>query len=299
MTHSPIALFVYYRPNHTCKTLESLMTNDEFSDSPLYVFCDGAKRKKDIPLVQATRELIRSYELDNATIIERKENMGLANSIITGVTELCDRYGRVIVVEDDLVVSPYFLEYMNTALDRYKNETSVMQISGYMFPVEFEMKNDAVFLTFTSSWGWATWQRAWKRFDTTMSGYKILKDDPSLRNRFDLGGCYNYFNMLESQVYGKIDSWAIQWYLSIFMLSGLTLYPARTLVQNIGFDGSGTHCGRSGISDNLDYEYRVLKYPPVEVSEMTPRMYSHLARSKNKINIIHQLINKILRVINA
>ncbi|MEA3392330.1 MAG: glycosyltransferase family A protein [Candidatus Marinimicrobia bacterium] len=133
MTLSPIALFVYNRPHHARKTLESLMANAEFSDSPLYVFCDGAKRKKDIPLVRETRELIRSYELDNATIIEREENMGLANSIITGVTELCNKYGRVIVVEDDLYLSPYFLKYMNTALDTYEEFDEVIHIPGYMF----------------------------------------------------------------------------------------------------------------------------------------------------------------------
>ena len=153
MTLSPIALFVYNRPHHTRKTLESLMANAELSDSPLYVFCDGAKRKKDIPLVQATRELIRSYELDNATIIEREENMGLANSIITGVTELCNKYGRVIVVEDDLYLSPYFLKYMNTALDTYEEYDAVMHISGYLFPVRGQLP-DTFFYRATSCWGW-------------------------------------------------------------------------------------------------------------------------------------------------
>ncbi|NOR48151.1 MAG: glycosyltransferase, partial [Methanosarcinaceae archaeon] len=216
MTLTPIALFVYNRPHHTRKTLESLMANAEFSDSPLYVFCDGAKRKKDIPLVRETRELIRSYDLDNATIIEREENMGLANSIITGVTELCNKYGRVIVVEDDLYLSPYFLKYMNTALDTYEEYDEVMHISGYMFPVRGQLP-ETFFYRATSCWGWGTWKRAWDKFEPDV--HKLLAEFKNKKKRweFDIRGSTKYYLMLK---YQASNSWAIRWYASVFLNNG-------------------------------------------------------------------------------
>jgi GT2 family glycosyltransferase len=158
---APIALFAYKRPKHTLKVLEALACNSEAAKSKLYVFCEAPKEQEDWPLVHQTREIFRQEQwCKEVEIIERKTNLGCANSIIQGVTEICDRYGRVIVLEDDLIVSPYFLQYMNTALDRYADEPKVMQISGHMFPVNIRVKTDAIFLSFTTSWGWATWQRA-------------------------------------------------------------------------------------------------------------------------------------------
>ena len=238
MTSTPIALFVYKRPHHTRKTLESLMANAEFSDSPLYVFCDGAKRKKDIPLVLETRELIRSYKLNNATIIEREENMGLANSIITGVTELCNKYGRVIVVEDDLYLSPYFLKYMNKALDTYEECDEVMHIAGYMFPVRGQLP-ETFFYRATSCWGWGTWKRAWDKFEPDVHKLLVEFKNKNKRWEFDIRGSTKYYLMLK---YQASNSWAIRWYASVFLNNGLCLHPGRSLVNNIGHDDSGAHC---------------------------------------------------------
>lgn len=244
MIYAPIALFAYKRPKHTLKVLEALACNSEASKSKLYVFCEAPKKQQDWPLVHQTREIVRQKQwCREVQIIERETNLGCANSIIQGVTEVCDRYGRVIVLEDDLIISPYFLQYMNAALDRYANEPKVMQISGHMFPVELKTETDAVFLSFPTSWGWATWQRAWQCFDPNISGYETLRKDRKLRYQFDLSGSYPYFSMLEAQRNGEIDSWAIRWYLSVFMQQGLTLFPVQSLVENTGFDGSGTHCG--------------------------------------------------------
>ena len=259
MILTPIALFVYKRPHHTRKTLESLMANAEFQDSPLYVFCDGAKRIKDIPLVRETRELIRFYELDNATIIERGENMGLANSIITGVTELCNKYGRVIVVEDDLYLSPYFLKYMNTALDTYEEYDEVMHISGYMFPVRGQLP-ETFFYRATSCWGWGTWKRAWDKFEpdahTLLAGFKNRKK----RREFDIQGSMKYYRMLILQAIGMSDSWAIRWYASVFLKNGLCLHPGKSLVNNIGHDDSGAHCDCTyaydvNVSEDKDFRF--------------------------------------------
>ncbi len=137
-----------------------------------------------------------------------------------------------------------------------------MQVSGYMFPVDLDADTDAVFLPFTTSWGWATWSRAWRRFDPQMSAFERLSADPALRRTFNLEGAYDYFDLLRRQKRGQVDSWAIRWYLSVFMQGGLTLYPVRSLVQNIGFDGSGTH-GADGTFDQgpLAATFRVERFP--------------------------------------
>jgi hypothetical protein len=255
MTYAPIALFVYNRPEHTRRTLEALIANEGFEKSSLYIFCDGSKCAADDQATRETRFIVRQFRLGNAAIVERDSNLGLANSIISGVTELCERHGRVVVLEDDLITNRRFLEYMNLALGRYANGERVMQISGHMYPVELKTDTDAMFLPMATSWGWATWQRAWKSFDATASKYHLLKKDAALRKRFDLDGAYPYFKMLEKQLAGKTDSWAIRWYLSVFMCQGLALFPAKSLIANIGFDGSGVHCGKhSGMQRPEDVE---------------------------------------------
>lgn len=244
MSLAPIAFFAYKRPQHTLNALESLAKNIEADKSELFIFCEAPKNPQDWVLVNQVREIVRQKQWCKAVhIIERETNLGCANSIIEGVTKICDRYGRVIVLEDDLIVSPYFLQYMNAALDRYANESKIMQISGHMFPVNIKVETDAIFLPFSTSWGWATWKRAWQYFDPNMSDYEVLKKDRKLRHKFDLNGSFFYFSMLEAQRNGEIDSWCIRWYLNAFMQQGLTLFPVQSLVENTGFDESGTHCG--------------------------------------------------------
>lgn len=246
MAYAPIALFVYKRPEHTQRTIEALKCCPEFAESPVFVFCDGPRQATDEPAVQKTRSVAREALLTHAQFVESPNNKGLGASIIGGVSQLCSQYGRAIVVEDDLVVAPQFLTFMNTGLEHYAEESRVMQISGHMFPIaDFQKINEAFFLPFTTSWGWATWVRAWKHFDEHATGWERLEQDPSLRHRFNLSGSFDYFDMLKLQLAGKIDSWAIRWYWSVFMRDGLVLYPPRTLVSNEGFDGSGTHGWRS------------------------------------------------------
>lgn len=246
MNLAPIALFTFKRPEHTRRTLEALARNPEFAVSPLHVFCDGPRRVDEEAAVHATREIVRGWPHAHKTVHEAPSNRGLAVSITDGVNRLCASHGRVIVVEDDLVVAPVFLDFLNRALDRYADEPRVMQVSGHMFPVDLPPGGaDAVFLPFTTSWGWATWQRAWAQFDPHMHAFEQLKSDRLLRRRFDLEHAYPYFAMLKKQKDGQVDSWAIRWYLSVFSANGLVLYPRRSLVNNEGFDGSGTHCGDS------------------------------------------------------
>ncbi len=248
---TPIALFTFKRPEHTRRTLESLAQNPEFTESPLFIYCDGARNDAEAAQVEETRQLVRDWLHPNLTIIERDRNWGLANSVIEGVTELCERFGRVIVVEDDLVVSPVFLSYLNFALERYADESKVMQVSGYMFPIVENTSNEAIMLPITSTWGWATWDRAWKNFGVTENEIAKLLSDSNRKHTFDLDGSYPYIRRLKQQLNAKTDSWGIQWYLSVFNSGGLVVYPPMTLVHNIGHDGSGTHCKVESTQENV------------------------------------------------
>jgi Glycosyl transferase family 2 len=239
---TPIALFVFKRPDHALRTLQSLAANPEFRDLPLFVFCDDARRDDEREAVEATRRIIREFDHPQKTVVERIGNKGLAGSIIEGVGDLCAKFGRVIVLEDDLLLSEAFLRYMLAALDRYENAPQVMQVSGHAFPVSsFQQSDPVLFLPFISSWGWATWARAWEAFDPKAADWQKLISDWSLSRRFDIDGAYPYSAMLASQMQGRIDSWAIRWNWSVFRRNGLVIYPPVSLVTNIGFDGSGTH----------------------------------------------------------
>ena len=242
---APIVLFVYNRPWHTKQTVETLKKNEEAKDSNLFIFSDGPKNKKAKSEVEKLREYIKTIDgFKRITIIEREKNYGLANSIISGVTEIVNRYGKVIVLEDDLITSRYFLEYSNQALRLYKDNKRVMHISSYMYPIEFSMLSETFFSWFTSSWGWATWKRAWKYFEKDGNVFN-KRFTEELKYKFNIDGTYNYYRMLKLQQLGKVDSWAIRWYASVFFNHGLCLYPTKSLVNNIGFDGSGVNCSEN------------------------------------------------------
>jgi len=251
MKNAPIALFVYDRPEHTKRTLEYLKNNYGALESDLYVFSDGPRTLRDEGRVSKVREIINDINgFNSITRNVQIGNYGLANSIIRGVTELCDKYGKAIVVEDDLLTSPYFLRYMNQALDVYEEEDSVMHVSGYMFPIDnAQFLPDTFFLRMTSSWGWATWQRAWNMFNP--SGEELLNriNSAKLKREFDLMNTCAYTKMLKRQCSGNIDSWAIRWYASVFLENGLGLFPAQSHVKNIGFDGLGVHSGKVNFYD--------------------------------------------------
>ncbi len=253
---APIVLFVYNRPDHTQRTLTALAANSLAIESDLIVYADGPKKPEHAAAVGHVRDFVRSVSgFKSLRMIERAENFGLAKSIITGVSEVCAEHGRAIVMEDDLLVAPQFLTFLNRGLERYATEPKVFQISGYMFPVVTESPSDGLFLPLISCWGWGTWQRAWSQFDPSAAGYMQLERDPELRARFNLDGNYDYFGMLRDQIEGRIDSWGVRWLLSVFLKSGVVLYPRVSLVQNVGIDGSGTHgAGTARLQDDLRIE---------------------------------------------
>lgn len=244
---TPLALFAYRRPLHTRRALDSLARCTRLEECQPVIFCDAPKTPEQAAEVEATRQVAQEWAGEHdARVVLRDENLGLARSIASGVDELCAEFGRVIVVEDDLVVSPDFVDYMLQSLDRYAPNEDVYQVSGFMFPVEQPEKPDAFFLPLTTTWGWATWQRAWRVFDWEAPGSSESLSDPTWRFQFDLGGSFPYSEMLRRRLAGKNDSWGILWWYAVFQAKGLVLHPCRSLVWNGGFDNTGVHSGRPG-----------------------------------------------------
>lgn len=242
MKRTPIAIFTYNRPDHVARLLDSLEGNARLGDCDVYIYCDGPKNEVTQEEVLASRKIVRERAGRlNAEVIESPVNLGVDRSVVYGVTALCAKYGSVIVLEDDLVVAPDFLQYMLQALERYRDAPNVYQISGYMFPAKLKTESDAIFLPFTTSWGWATWRRAWEIYDWTCPGFgKFLLNAPKCR-QFNLDGAINYSRMLEIVMSEKWGPWDIRFYYAVFMRKGLVLHPNRSLVWNGGFDGSGVH----------------------------------------------------------
>lgn len=257
---APILLFVYNRPEHLKRTMESLVRNPLADESDLFVFSDAPKTEADEENVAYIRRYIHAIEgFKKVTVIEREENWGLARSIIDGVTRLVNDYGWVIVLEDDLVVAPYFLQFMNEALEMYKDEPKVGHIQACDFTQDPSLP-ETFLIKWTGSWGWATWARAWKNFNP--DGRALLKEleERHLTYTFDFNGKYGYTRMLRRQIGGKNNSWAIRWNASLFLKDILSLNVGKSLVQNEGFDGSGTNCGGGGLYDsNLSQVPVILK----------------------------------------
>jgi hypothetical protein len=251
MDLSPIVLFVYNRYDHTLKTLEALSRNVLADQSKLYVFSDGPKQGStadDKLKIQRVRDLIHLKQwCKEVIVIEHKTNVGFSNNIITGITQVLDQFERVIVIEDDIVIGPAFLQYMNTALELYQHENKVMHINGFNFPINFNLKEETFFLKgITCPWGWATWRRAWRflEIDKEALVKEIGRSEKNMYT-FNFNGHVDHFSLIDK-------SWDIQWYASVFSKSGYSLWPARSLVNNIGHDGTGVHCPPSDIYENKD-----------------------------------------------
>ena len=244
---APIALFVYNRPEHTRRTIKFLKQNLLAQESRLFIFSDASKNESSQTLVEQVREIIRSVDgFMEVEIIERKSNMGLADSIIDGVSRLVKEYGKVIVFEDDLISSSYTLQYLNDALNRYQNEDKVMHVGAYMYALNDESLPETFFYRAAPSWGWATWDRAWINFEPDIDQL-ISQFNSEKKYQFSIEGSMNFWKQIEEFKSGKNNSWAIRWYASIFLKGGLTLNPSQSLINNIGHDGTGIHSGLNDI----------------------------------------------------
>ena len=259
---APIVLFTYNRPIHTQQTIEALQKNEYAKDSDLIVYSDAPKNEGAIEGVEQTRSYLKKVSgFKSVQILEREKNFGLANNIIDGVSYIIDKYERIIVLEDDLLTSPYFLRYMNEAMNMYENEDAVISVHGYVYPLKGELP-ESFFIRGADCLGWGTWKRGWDLFvrdsNSLLEGIKKR----GLKKEFDFSGSYPYTKMLEEQVKGRVGSWAVRWYASAFLKNKLTLYPNRSLIFHNGSDGSGTNCD---VSDELVVE---LSKDPILVEYM-------------------------------
>lgn len=260
---APIAIFAYRRPTHLERLLQSLSAADLFEDSPVFVFCDGARDRTELEEVEKTRAVARHRLGIRAQLIESHENLGLAQSVIQGVTRLCRQFGRVIVFEDDLIVHPHSLHFLNEALHRFAGDSRVCHINAYRYPLPPAAA--PCFSRLPSSWGWATWQRAWVDFVTDADILAQRISDAGLVRQMDFDGSFPYFRMLQNQARGRINSWAIRWYASALLGGALALCPSASQAANLGLDSSGVHCG---VSSEYDVELgRSSEAWPREITE--------------------------------
>lgn len=265
MSYAPILLFVYNRPEHTRLAIDSLLQNSLAKESELFIYSDAAKEGTQ-SRVDEVRQLIHSISgFAQITIIEREENWGLARNIIDGVSTRVKEFGRVIVLEDDLIVAPYFLKFMNDALEIYKDEPKVGHIQACEF-FEDSTLPDTFLIKWTGSWGWATWERTWNLFNPDGTDLFRQLKERKLTKTFDFNNSYGFTRMLRRQIEGKNNSWAIRWNASLFVNNILSLNAGKSLVQNIGFDGSGTNCGGGGLYASSLYqdELPVIKIEPIK-----------------------------------
>ncbi len=295
---APIALFVFRRPYHTKLVIEALLANKEAANSEIYIYSDGHRGEQDLNLVLEVREYLRSVRgFKFIHIIEREKNYGLARSIINGVTEILEKYENVIVLEDDILTSPFFLNFMNNGLVKYKLDTSVASIHGFVYPVEQKLPNN-FFLRGADCWGWATWRRAWQKFN--QNGIELLSklQNNDLIDDFDFHGAYPYSEMLINQIKGQNNSWAIRWHASMYLENMFTLYPGRSLVNNIGHDDSGTHSGVTNKYDTIISKEPIeIENIKVEVSQKAFAVFEKFMRKNEvfKTNIKQQ--NRIITIL--
>jgi hypothetical protein len=263
---APVALFVFNRPDHTERTLAALRQNVLAPETDLVIFSDAPKRETQAEAVAEVRKVIKGFSgFRSLEVIEREKNMGLAPSIISGVSELCRNYGRVIVLEDDLISSPYFLSYMNAALDAYEDVDNVFSISGFNAPSKImrfpdDYKEDVYFCPRNCSWGWGTWWDRWSSVDWDMKDYEEFRNNKAERRRFNLSGD-DMSEMLDLQMAGKISSWAIRFSYHHFKHNGLAVYPRYSYIHNGGLDDSGVHTKKR--DQRLSNREGLLKAPAV------------------------------------
>jgi len=290
---SPILLFTYKRLDVLKKTIETLQNNELAKDSDLYIFSDGPKNQKDQDIIDTIRTYLKTISgFKNITIKASPVNMGLANSIINGVTSVLQSEEKVIVLEDDLLTTPNFLSYMNQSLNKYHNNENVFSISGYSFDLRKEDSNpnQTYFLNRGWSWGWATWKNRWEKVDWDVKSYANFSNNKQERKEFAKGGS-DLNAMLDKQMSGQLDSWAIRWFYHQYKINGLTLYPLASKIYNDGFDEDATHTNGS--------EKRYIPYldkvhsTTFNFPEQAVIDYKYQKQFQNKMGILARIRSKI------
>ena len=298
---APIALFVYNRIDHLKKTIKSLKQNKLSIKSDLIIFSDYAKNKNDIKNVLEVRKYIKKLKgFKKIEIYERNKNFGLSKNIISGVSMILKKYKNIIVIEDDLILDKFFLNFMNDGLKLFKNHKKIASIHGYIYPANFSSQiPDYFFFKGADCWGWATWKRSWNIFEKNGKKLKNFINQKNLKKEFNFNGSYNYYKMLVEQIKGKNDSWAIRWYASAFIKQMYTLYPKKTFVKNIGTDGSGTHgAGNREVNKKsiVRKKYTEIKLENKKISEnlQAKKKVEEYFR-KNSLSLFQKIIKKFIK----
>jgi hypothetical protein len=301
---APVILFAFDRPMHLQRTLDALSSNEGAAETVLYIFCDMAKDnagKNVLENVSSVRNIASGENRFKKVIVRLQAvNKGLAASVVEGVCEVLEMHNEVIVLEDDLYTSKWFLRYMNDALNIYRSISEVCCITGYMYPVQ-GLLPETFFLKGADCWGWATWKDRWTIYES--DGAKLLDElkESGRINEFDFDGSYPYNEMLADQVKGRNHSWAVRWYASAFLKNRYCLYPGRSLVQNIGFDGSGVHSGVSDLWDvKVSAEPLVVKELSVKEDLKAKHLIATYFRSlKKKKNLLDKFSAKFMSIFNS
>ena len=292
-----IAIFGYRRPNHLRQVINSLTTQSVPCQSPVYLFLDGPRRNENSEQVEACKEIgLEMKQKLPIRIVSSDKNQGLYNSITTGVTRILGEYERVIVLEDDIVTSPHFLEYMLEGLNCYAETDRVAAIHAYLPPIK-ETLPETFFLRGADCWGWGTWRDRWSlyRDDAKSMATEIRK--AGLSKAFNLGGRVPNLDLLDACADGRSKSWAIRWHASCFLAERYTLHPGRSLVRNIGLDGSGEHCRPSKPLEAVMSESPIhIAIKAVEENPEIVRAFSRqVAKAPFPVRIYRRLWNAILR----
>ena len=303
---APVIIFAYNRPVHLQNCLNSLFSNSEAKHSEFFVKIDGPKNEYDKKMQSKIINLLEEAEISYDIKYELNSiNLGLANSIISGLTQIFEKFDSAIILEDDLEVSKFFLKFCNEGLNKYKLNPTVASIQGFSYKLKNPLQSP-YFLRGADCWGWATWRDRWLLFDSDSE--KLLNEIKlqKLNKLFDMNGAFPYSRMLERQARGEINSWAIRWHASMFLKNMISLYPNQTLVKNKGFDGSGTHMGKSqGFESNFPHE--AIDISDIEICESKNafhevknflRTYYSTYSKFSLIGIKRRILSKLDRVIS-
>ena len=298
--YTPVILFVFKREEHTEKCLWALNQNDEAKYHDLYIFADGARNQDEIKEVETVRALVHDFvkhsNFKRVIIEESSKNKGLAKSIIEGVSEIINQYGKAIVVEDDLITAPDFLTYMENALDFYREDKKVGSISGSTYPIKelLEYPFDVYAIKKGEGWGWGTWAEVWNQVDWEVKEFEEYFSNKRLRREFDSLE-YGLDNMLCNQMSGKIDSWAVRWCYFLFRNDLLTIYPRESKALNIGLDGSGTHCNQDFKLDKGFGRGKYVEFIPAKYSERLAKKVAIYERSQ--LNLLDRIWIKFISIV--
>jgi len=295
---APIVVFVYNRLDHTKQTIKALQKNDLAEKSELYIYSDAAKNEeaqRDVTDVREYLDKIKGFR--QVTIIKREVNWGLAKSIIDGVSKVINEHGKIIVLEDDLITAPSFLLFMNSCLEFYQLEDKIFTISGYSnIEVPKTYKENIYFAHISTSWGWATWKDRWESVNWENDSYLPILNDKKLLKDIKKKVGNQRIRMLKQQMNNKINSWAVRRLFTQIISDKMTVFPRNTLVNNIGFDGSGVHCGT--LSGNLD------KTNPLSTDSLfdsTPyredSSINQLIFEKNNTTVLSKIKEKLIEII--